>query len=456
MREDLTLGDPGAVVLYSLSLKEQINDDFCQDMTSAVLQGGIFPLPLAGDNPTNVRLIFNEALLEQEEAEWIGKYEWQLRIPDGQLMLDGGCDADELDENLLGDLYHLIEIPPGDYGLTAYVYITSPNAIDCLEVAGLKERWLDWFNRTRSGIDAPAWLLEREDYEQYRRLSVVERNRAYVDFLIHLTPLKTTPPPLPELIDQGWLPYTHNARIPNRCPLGLPFEADIETDGSQLAFDDTYQPDPSSIKAFDLDALDISNDEDNYRQMIKGYMEDLRQEMGGEFEPAYVQSLFDKLGAMYPDEQYEAAVRLWTIGQPVLPQLLEIAQTHQNPDMRDGAIWALGEFDDETALNVVSQAATNKDEVEKVRVKAILVLGEKNTHQALETLTMVLTDGNWWLRHCAVQALTKNKHPERIELFTATLSDPSQPVQEAAANALKKIGTAKAMAALDNWQPDRE
>lgn len=49
-------------------------------------------LELVSDNSLNVRLLVNDELEEDEQREWVAKISTRLIVPDGKLLISGGCD----------------------------------------------------------------------------------------------------------------------------------------------------------------------------------------------------------------------------------------------------------------------------------------------------------------------------------------------------------------------------
>jgi predicted DNA-binding WGR domain protein len=211
----------------------------------AVRNGDLIPIELRQDDPFFIRVVVGGELESQEVEEWVGRLDWKLRVPDGNLVVCGG--AEYVMEQFEGDgsdymseyVRHL-KIPRGEYRATVYMYFSGVNGRSCFEVAreGDEPDPLgEWFRRTRPNEDFPAWLHNEcvldpdEDpghEKEWKNLKEVDDpNRNYIDFLLHLTPLepdaKVAMPAISEEGgENGWFCQPFACRVPDRIPLGLP------------------------------------------------------------------------------------------------------------------------------------------------------------------------------------------------------------------------------------------
>jgi hypothetical protein len=218
-----------------------------------LVQDGVFlPVSLVQDNGPIFRVIVNDSLTEQEEAECVDHFAWKLLIPDGRLALIGGC------EYLWGEdseeFMKVLEVPPGEYRADVYTCFTGINGPDLYwgnyEVDAGQEGATNakssggplrsepvgaWFRRTRPQEEFPQWLVEhahedpRSDpgHEQfwydYDGPLYEDDGPEYIDFIIQLTPMDKAPslPDTLPVLEDGWIPEEINLQLPDKCPRGL-------------------------------------------------------------------------------------------------------------------------------------------------------------------------------------------------------------------------------------------
>jgi len=186
--------------------------------------GDLIPLSLEVRSSFVMRVVVGGELDPQEAGEWVGRLDWKLKVPDGQLAVCGG----------VSHVRHL-EIPPGHYRAALYMYVQSVNGPVCLEDAsGCDESYAlgEWFRRTRPGQKFPAWLHNRcvhdpsedpgheTEWEKSRPLEPVD---PCVDFLLHLTPVEPGECECISLpaLEGGWFSMSSGCRVLERAPLGL-------------------------------------------------------------------------------------------------------------------------------------------------------------------------------------------------------------------------------------------
>lgn len=183
-------------------------------------QGVCLPLFFPGDCAMDGAIALIGDLTQQESEEWIGRILSKLRVPCGKVVVVcGGGDGAELEDALTGrgfndfnDYFESFEIPPGDYQVEIYAYISSMT-VDLH--FGEDEPLEAWFDQTRPGVALPKWL------EQFKAAGYMgPLSDELVSYLIRFVPLESDPP-LPELIGGiGWCGI-FEFRRPDQCPLGI-------------------------------------------------------------------------------------------------------------------------------------------------------------------------------------------------------------------------------------------
>lgn len=192
--------------------------------------GAFLPFQLVQDDGFLIRVVVDEPLSAQERDEWVGRTRHRLRIPDGRLVVVGGCweylAGEEMDEYTAS-----LDVPPGDYLAEVYTYYHGVNGEYCLREAGPDEAIGAYFRRTRSGEPWPPWLRHHcaddprdepghEDEWRDVEPDYGAEGPSYVGTLLRLSPLVGEAPP-PVAMDRGWIAIGQGARRPDACPLGV-------------------------------------------------------------------------------------------------------------------------------------------------------------------------------------------------------------------------------------------
>jgi hypothetical protein len=201
-------------------------------------RGEFIPVELYQDDSFIMRVVLNESLTQQESDEWVGKITFKLSIPDGTMVVTGGteyiCETSEWTEEHLVNFLQTIAVPPGDYQLDLYTYITAANGSPLVELAeqGKEEPTGTYFRRTRKvGADKfPEWLrkwcighhsTDPQHLDEWKDVPYPDDNTLYADFLAHLIPLAKTKLTNPPLVEEFISWNEMQCRKPDKCPLGL-------------------------------------------------------------------------------------------------------------------------------------------------------------------------------------------------------------------------------------------
>jgi len=200
-----------------------------EDWLRAIEEGVFLPFELVQDDPFIIRVVLDEPLSAQEEAEWVGRTRHKLQIPDGRLVVIGGGPEYLWGEDM-EEYTRFLDVPPGTYLAEVYSYLQGVNGDYCLGEVEPAEPIGSYFRRTRPSKPMPLWLRNEcvddpeadpghdEEWEEVEADYETEQP-PYVHFLLRLSPL-VDEPPLPALED-GWIAVGQGARRPEVCPLGL-------------------------------------------------------------------------------------------------------------------------------------------------------------------------------------------------------------------------------------------
>lgn len=252
IRRDLYLdNDATAFVITSQCMGGKGLESISEQWRQAIVAGDLLPVSLWHDDPFVVRVVLGDSLKPQENLEWVGKFSWPLRVPDGRLAIVSGVEFleetfEELDE-WQADYVCFLDVPPGDYLVTIYAYLNSVNGEAFLKEAtpnDAKEPIGAFFRRTHPGKEFPIWLQKHcvtypatdpnhvDYWQQAKPLS--RETTQYISFLLHLTSQQidsdaTKREGIPDL-DDGFFWLAFERRKPAYCPQGI--EATVELDSS--------------------------------------------------------------------------------------------------------------------------------------------------------------------------------------------------------------------------------
>jgi hypothetical protein len=260
MRKDLYIyNEACGFSLHSKEMGGLSRRDLVLDLPGKVAEGWVIPVELVQDDSFHVRVVMGD-LTQDEEEQWVARLEWKLRIPDGCLSIEGGLDPETRDTD---DFVRFIEVPPGNYRVEIYTYLTGMNGRACREAMKSSKTLGEWFRRTRPNETMPDWLMHqistypREDpglERNWEALAMtceslalekrVEENPT-IDFLVRLSPFEHELPAPPANID-GWFHYAANVRMPELFPLGIMVE------GIEPRRDEQIQWEPRSPEAAHL------------------------------------------------------------------------------------------------------------------------------------------------------------------------------------------------------------
>lgn len=229
------------MMLTSMRTAGKTLEDGSAAWMKAARKGEFLPLSLLQDDPFTVRVVVGGDLEAAEQEEWVARVDWHLNLKDGKLCVTGGAplvqEDYEEDDSYTEQYVRRIDVPKGHYRVSLYSYVPGVNGSAALdELAGgygKAEPVGQWFRRTRRDEQFPLWLREwcigdrsnDPGHEGEWAGKPILGDQAwpdYVHFLIHLIAVNEVPKSgLTELPESGWFDMGHNARKPDRCPLGI-------------------------------------------------------------------------------------------------------------------------------------------------------------------------------------------------------------------------------------------
>lgn len=198
-------------------------------------------LELYGDDSMPVRIVVDEPLLPEEEAQWLARATWRVDAPDGRLLVMGGFDPDivrwwkeQHGPDGDGQGVAVVKARPGSWKVDVYAHVGSMNGRAILSEADEKPG--AFFRRCHPDRAFPLWFAKMLDFsgeddagheELWKdvvksvkdgRLRIDTEPASAIGFLVHLTPFTGSPPEPPA---EAWIARDAGRRLPEVFPLGL-------------------------------------------------------------------------------------------------------------------------------------------------------------------------------------------------------------------------------------------
>jgi hypothetical protein len=242
MRRDAFLhNDSGGLsILAGHALDAMIEDGRADDQQFVDADQAIL-LELYGDDAMPVRIVVDEPLTPDEQAQWLARVSRPIDARDGRLLVMGGFDPDiarwwqdETGAASDGKGVLLVEVPAGRVRVDLYAHVGSMNGRQVLETAFPKAGAA--LRRQYPGRPFPLWLAEVLDYSgeedpghealwrdvaasvESGALAIDTAGGAAIGFLVHVTRDGGEYDEAPE---GGWFALDTNARPPSAFPFGL-------------------------------------------------------------------------------------------------------------------------------------------------------------------------------------------------------------------------------------------
>lgn len=241
MRRDVYIeNDSGGFSVVAADAVDAIIEDQRSDDMRFVAAYKALLLELYGDDSMIVRIVVDEPLSEDEEAQWLARATWRIDTTDGRMLAMGGFDPDVLswwkdaDTSKDGRGVALFQTGPGSWRVDVYAHVGSMNGRAILSDDGDKPGTA--FRRSHPGRAFPMWLARmlefsgeedpgfEEDWRDVKaaiaagRLAVDVDGPDAVGMLVHVTRDTNGIGAAP---DEIWFGRTDNSRIPAAFPLGL-------------------------------------------------------------------------------------------------------------------------------------------------------------------------------------------------------------------------------------------
>ena len=246
MRRDVFIQNDsgGFSVLAADAAADIIADGRADDMRFVTGHKAML-LELYGDDSMPVRIVIDEPLTREEEAEWLARATWRIDTSDGRLLVMGGFDPDVLadwDDEDSGDdgwggSVAALTTQPGSWRVDVYAHVGSMNGRQILRESG--DALGAAFRRSHPERPVPLWLAKMLEYcgqddpglddawEDVKAsmgagtLAIDTESGDAIGLLVHVTRVNDSAFEPPE---GGWFARDANARVPDVFPLGLTSE----------------------------------------------------------------------------------------------------------------------------------------------------------------------------------------------------------------------------------------
>ena len=160
--------------------------------------------------------------------------------------------------------------------------------------------------------------------------------------------------------------------------------------------------------------------------------------------------LFAMIRALGDEEPEVRETAIYILGEMEDPRAIDalsrILINDPEPEIRAKAAWALGEIEDARAVPALTRAVT--DESAEVRKNAVWALGELESEDALAALAKATSDPDPKVRKSAVWAIGEIESPQAVGVLTQALKDSDGKVRRSAAWALGEIESEEAVPGL--------
>ena len=242
MRRDVYIDNDsgGFSVIAAEAADAIIEDDRSDDVQFASAHQVLLQM-LYGDDAMPVRIVVDEPLTAEEQAQWLARTTARIDTSDGRLLVMGGFDPwvlstwkEEHGPDEDGRGVAVVSAAPGSWRVDLYAHAGSMNGrnvlFECGEPPGA------FFRRCHPGRTFPVWLAKMLEHSgeddpgfedvwsdvaasrEDGHLDVDTSSASAIGMLVHVTRLEEA---LPDACDGGWYSYDDGTRVPEVFPLGL-------------------------------------------------------------------------------------------------------------------------------------------------------------------------------------------------------------------------------------------
>ena len=244
MRRDVYIeNDSGGFSVIAHDALDAIIEDQRKDDFRFVTSYKALLLELYGDDSLPVRIVVDEPLQPDEEAQWLARASWRIDSADGKLLVMGGFDPDVMgwwkdgsDGTADGRGVAVAEVPRGSLRVDVYAHTGSMNGRQILSEHHDSQPGAA-FRASHPGRPFPLWLARalefcgdedpghEESWNNVKQsiasgaLVIDLEGGAPIGFLIHVQRLSSPigdPPP------GGWFALDAGRRVPETFPIGPP------------------------------------------------------------------------------------------------------------------------------------------------------------------------------------------------------------------------------------------
>ena len=242
MRRDVYIdNDSGGFSVIAASAADAIIEDDRNDDVQFAAAHQVLLQMLYGDDAMPVRIVVDEPLTAEEQAQWLARTTARIDTPDGRLIVMGGFDPwvlstwkEEHGPDEDGHGLAVVQAAPGSWRVDLYAHGGSMNGRNVLSECG--EPPGAFFRRCHPGRAFPVWLAKMLEYSgaddpgfeelwndvaasrENGLLDIDTSSASAIGMLVHITRLEEE---LPAACDGGWYSYEDGTRVPAVFPLGL-------------------------------------------------------------------------------------------------------------------------------------------------------------------------------------------------------------------------------------------
>jgi hypothetical protein len=269
MRRDVFIqNDSGGFSVLAADAVDEIIDDGRSDDMRFVAAYKALLLELYGDDSMPVRIVVDEPLAPDEEAQWLARAGWRIDTTDGRLLVMGGFDPDVLADwrkdddggDAWGGMVAAVTAKPGSWHVDVYAHVGSMNGRQILSESGTAPGAA--FRRSHPGRAMPLWLARMLQFSseedpgfenawsdvkasmQAGTLAIDTDSGDAIGFLVHVTRANGSTGKPPE---NGWFGRDENSRVPGVFPVGIAAEVpdpELRSLQEQLLGLDEPEPQP--------------------------------------------------------------------------------------------------------------------------------------------------------------------------------------------------------------------